>query len=235
MADYEARGLTGHWRLWEREKGRILADLAWLLDDDDEWRARCNARVVTSEMAFGMHGREPVSVPTQSGEVLMRGSADKVDVAGDGTIYVTDVKTGSGRSFKDITQDSPFVDGTKLQLPVYAYAARQQLGDDSTPVHATYWFVRRDRGRVGIDLTAEVEQRYAETLETLTQSIKAGLFPLRAPDKPDFMWVQCAYCNPDGIGHGDNRDRWERKRHDPVLKDYLALVEPEVAAKEAAS
>jgi RecB family exonuclease len=230
-AEFEERGITGHPRLWAGERIRILSDLARLLDDDNMWRADVGARVAASELTFGMRGHDPVEVAVPGGGVLMRGSADKVDIGTDGTLYVTDVKTGSRRTFKEIKQEDPFVDGTKLQLPVYAYAARQRLGDRATPVHATYWFVRKDRGRIGIDLTLDVEQQYAETLATLVSSIRTGLFPLRSPDTPDFAWVQCPYCNPDGIGHGDNRERWERKRLDPVLREYLALVEPDVVAE----
>ena len=235
MADYEARGLTGHWRLWEREKGRILADLAWLLDDDDEWRAKFNARVVTSEMAFGMHGRDPVSVKTQSGEVLMRGSADKVDVAADGTIYVTDIKTGSGRSFKDITQDDSL--RRRHQAPAAGLRVRRQAAARRRHhPRACHLLVRTTRPRPHRHRS---HRRGRTALCRNTRNVdpvdQGRTLSAAAPDKPDFTWVQCAYCNPDGIGHGDNRDRWERKRHDPVLKDYLALVEPEFAAKEAAS
>jgi hypothetical protein len=52
-----------------------------------------------------------------------------------------------------------------------------------------------------------------------------GLFPHRPPD--DDGWggfVPCRYCDPDGLGAGDLRDRWERKRTDPRLAGYLALV-----------
>jgi hypothetical protein len=239
MGEFEARGLTGHWRMWEQERARIFTDLAWLLDDDDRWRAEVRARVVTSEMPFGMQGQPPVAVPLPGrggGAVLMRGSADKVDFGDDGTIYVTDVKTGSRRTFKEIKQEDPFVDGAKLQLPVYAYAAREHYGSRASPVEAAYWFVRPHRSdpknqcRIPITLTPEVESQYAEVLATLTRSIKAGLFPLRAPDQPDFAWVQCDYCNPDGIGHGDERERWERKRHDPALRDLVTLVEPDALA-----
>jgi RecB family exonuclease len=234
MRVFEERGLTGHPRLWEREKVRILADLGWLIDDDNEWRAENGARVEASELTFGMRGRPAVEVPVPGGRMRMRGSADKVDVGADGTIYVTDVKTGSRRTFRDIKQEDPFVDGTKLQLPVYAYAARTRFGDPATPVHTAYWFVRPkrtdpgNRCRIGFELTPEIETEYAATLATLTSSIRAGLFPLRAPDQPDFAWVQCHYCNPDGIGHAANREAWERKRHDPVLRNLVALLEPDV-------
>ncbi len=228
--EFERRGLTGHPRLWDGERVRIAADARWLLDDDDAWRAGVGARVVASEMPFGIKGEPPVEIAITGGRVLMRGSADRVDQGADGTLYVTDIKTGSPRTFKDITQDDPVVDGTKLQLPVYAYAARARFGADA-PVHATYWFVRRERGRRGIDLTADVEQTYAATLSILVGSIANGLFPLRAPESPDFAWVQCPYCNPDGIGHAENRERWERKRHDPALAELVALIEPGVLAE----
>jgi ATP-dependent helicase/nuclease subunit B len=189
-----------------------------------------NARVVASEMPFGLKGEPPVEVAVPGGRVLMRGSADKVDRGVDGTLFVTDIKTGSQRSFKDITQEDPVVGGTKLQLPVYAYAARARFGTADAPVHAAYWFVRRDRGRRGIDLTPAVERTYAATLSVLVRSIAHGLFPPRAPETADFAWVQCPYCNPDGIGHGETRERWERKRPDPALGELVGLVERGVLA-----
>jgi ATP-dependent helicase/nuclease subunit B len=157
----------------------------------------------------------------------MRGSADKVDLGRDGTIFVTDIKTGSQRVFKGISQDDPVVGGTKLQLPVYAHAARERYGDRASDVRAAYWFVRRDRGRIELELTPDLEATYAETLSVLARSIGAGLFPLKAPEQPDFAWVQCPYCNPDGIGHADNRARWEQKRLDPGLADLVGLINPE--------
>ena len=228
-AEFRARGLTGHPRLWDGERVRILNDVEWLLSDDDRWRAELGARVLASELPFGLRGVDAVEVPIPGGRVRMRGSADKVDQARDGTILVTDIKTGSDRTFKEITQDEPTALGTKLQLPVYAYAARKRFGEADTPVTATYWFVRKSRGkRVGVELTPEVEAAYARTLAVLVRSIAGGLFPPRAPEVADFSWVQCDYCNPDGVGHADNRDRWERKRHDAALRDYVTLVEPDV-------
>jgi hypothetical protein len=177
-------------------------------------------------MPFGLRGELAVEVPIAGGRVLMRGAADKVDIDAAGKIYVTDLKTGSSWRFKAITQDDPLAGGTKLQLPIYAYAARVRYGDAATPVHASYWFVRQDPGRIGVDLTPVVVETYASTLAVLVHSVASGLFPLRAPEVPDFARVQCEYCNPDGIGHTENRDRWERKRRDPVLNELVSLIEP---------
>ena len=50
--------------------------------------------------------------------------------------------------------------------------------------------------------------------------------PARPPVDPDYAYVQCAYCNPDGIGHADARRRWEQKKHDPRLRELVTLIEP---------
>ena len=73
----------------------------------------------------------------------------------------------------------------------------------------------------------------SDTVGRLTGFISDGIFPPRPPDQPDFTWVQCQFCNPDGVGHGSARERWERQRHDPALTDFLALVEPDVAEEGA--
>ncbi|NEA30149.1 PD-(D/E)XK nuclease family protein [Streptomyces sp. SID13031] len=222
---FEADGLTGHPRLWQRERLRILQDLQRLLTDDEEWRAEHDASVIASELRFGSDGQPPVEIKVASGRVLLRGSADKVDRGRDGTIYVTDVKTGSPRRFEAIELD-PVAAGTKLQLPVYAYAARARLGESTTPVEASYWFVRRGGGRIPVPLTPEVEARYVDTLDVIVSSIAAGYFPAKAPEVPDFLWVQCHYCNPDAIGHSEVRARWERKRHDQTLDRLVRLIDP---------
>ncbi|WP_433005923.1 PD-(D/E)XK nuclease family protein [Kribbella sp. CA-294648] len=226
LADrFEAEGLTGHPRLWQRERARILGDLLVLLSDDERWRAEHDASVVASELRFGFDGEPPVEIPLPSGRVLLRGSADKVDLGKDGTIYVTDVKTGGFSRYEAIEAD-PVAAGTKLQLPVYAYAARARLGDPSTPVEAAYWFVRKGGRRIPVPLTDEVAARYVDTLDVIVSSIAAGYFPAKAPEIPDFLWVQCPYCNPDGIGHSEVRARWERKRLDPTLERLVRLIDP---------
>ena len=136
--------------------------------------------------------------------------------------------SGSARSFKNLSADNPVAGGEKLQLPVYALAARAGFGNEQTPVEAMYWFARKDRGkRVKVPLTDVVEQTYAETVGLIARSIAGGVFPARAPATPDYRWAQCAFCNPDGLGHADVRARWEAMRLVPELRRYTRLVEPE--------
>lgn len=229
-ADFVRRGLTGHPRLWAGELERIRTDLARLLVADDVIRAERGASVLASELAFGMNGRPAVAVPVGDGRILMKGSADRVDRGADGTLYVIDLKTGKPDRFDAIKKaDDRLVNGTKLQLPVYGYAARDYAareGLEAGPIRAEYWFVRRKPGRVELPLH-EVEEQYAETLGVLAEAMRTGVFPHRPPEKADFRWVQCEYCNPDAIGHGEARERWLRKRTDPRLRDLVQLVEPE--------
>jgi len=223
-ADFAAKGATGHPLLWEPEKTRILLDLDRMLDDDNQWRAHRDAKVRSSELMFGRDGKDPVSIKVDGGEVRMLGSIDKIDETREGVLLVTDIKSGKAEKFKPI-KDDPVVAGTKLQLPVYAYAARQLLGGDE--VESMYWFVRRDAGtRIPVVLNDGLERKYAETIGTLTTSIATGLFPAKPSEKPGYRYVDCSFCDPDGMGDGDARERYRRKRLDPALRRLVDLIDP---------
>ncbi len=231
-AEFETLGATGHRRLWEDERDRILVDLDWMLGADDSWRASRDVRVVGSELAFGKDGADPITIIVRGGSVLMRGSADKVDEARDGTVIVTDIKTGGSSRYQALSSD-PVAAGTRLQLPAYAHAALQVRGGERA--EAAYWFVRKGKrtpDRIPLELTAGLEQTYADTIGTLVASIAGGLFVAKPPDDPDYGWVRCWYCNPDGIGHGDVRERYARKRHDPALRDLVGLIDPQAVQSD---
>jgi hypothetical protein len=227
--EFEARGVVGHRVLWRQELNRILIDLDALLDDDEEVRAATGRRQERSELTFGMGGEPPVTVALPDGRtVRFRGSADRVDRAGD-ALVVVDYKTGKAKSFDKLTEDDPTAGGSKLQLPVYAYAARAALGKPDGCVSAEYWFLRRDRGnRVIVPLTDSVQQTYLSALTVIVDGISAGMFPHRPPPDDGFAgFVPCDYCDTDGLGAREHRDRWEHKRRDPRLAAYVAMVEPE--------
>ena len=227
--EFEARGLTGHRLLWQQQRARILADLQRLLDDDDALRARTGRRQVRSELTFGMAGAEPVEIPLPDGRTIrFRGAADRVDRAGDG-IVVVDYKTGGSSRFSDLDEANPTAGGTKLQLPVYAHAARAALGAPDADVSAEYWFIRgTERKRIPLPLTDAVHRAHTDALMVIADGIAAGLFPHRPPPDDGYAgYIACQYCDPDGFGTGDHRARWTRKRTDPRMAAYVALVEPE--------
>lgn len=226
--EFEKLGLTGHRRLWIAERARLLNDLARTLDEDDRIRGERAARVHASELTFGMNGADPLSISVPGGSVRLSGSADRVDVGADGTVYVVDFKTGSSSRYADIKPANPLANGTKLQLPAYAHAARLAVGT-AVDVQAEYLFVRKGMGRISVPL-ADVEEAFSETLALLARSIAAGVFPQHPPKDDDHGWVRCVYCNPDGRGYVDGRDRWASKRRDPRLVEYVGLVEGGVSA-----
>lgn len=228
-----ADGLTGHPRLWRSDLARLRLDLQRLLDDDDAWRAERAAAVVRSELAFGL-GRDerdqgPVEVPVSGGTVKFRGSADKVDRGSDGTLYVTDLKTGRSTKYAGL-KDDVVAGGTRLQLPVYALAALRDLASgDIDQARAQYWFVRGgDRGkRIEVALDDTTTQLYSAALGRLVDGIAGGLFPGKVGKEPGFAYVECPWCTPDGIGHAEARGTYERKRSAPALRDLMTLIDPD--------
>ena len=222
--------MTGHPVLWRRELGRICADLQVLLDDDERLRAEQGRVQVRSELVFGMQGRPAVPLRLPDGrEACFRGSADRVDRAGD-ALVVVDYKTGSARRFREISEIDPTAGGTKLQLPVYAHAARAGLGMPGAAVLAEYWFLRKDHGtRIAVPLTPEVDQAFSAAVAAITDGIAGGLFPHRPPADDGWAgFIECPYCDPDGLGVTELRDGWRRKRGDPRLASYLSLTEPDL-------
>lgn len=226
-AEYANRGVTGHPVLWHREFAGILADLDALLDQDEIVRAESGRRQIRSELAFGMRGARPLRLPLPDGRAIaFRGSADRVDLAGD-EVVIVDYKTGSARSFAKIGESDPTLGGSKLQLPLYAHAARDALGlPHDAPVSAEYWFLRRNRGtRIALPLTPEVNEAFGAAVATIADGIGAGLFPHRPPDNDGWGgYTPCPYCDPDGLGAAEHRVAWQRKQRDPALERYLRLI-----------
>ena len=159
----------------------------------------------------------------------VRGRIDRVDVAADGTIHVLDYKTGGyHQGYRDLLGDDPVGGGTKLQLPIYGLAGRVARGDAAAPVHAEYWFVTSKGGfaRCGYDITDEVLERTIEVLDVIVRGVDDGVFPPHPPELSTFFRIACQVCDPDGLGTAELRKQWDRKRHDPALREYAELAEP---------
>lgn len=230
--EYERRGVTGRRLFWRRDRSRILADFECFLHADDDFRRRHRATPVATEMAFGFRssGTPPVPFPLPHGRsVRFRGAADRVDVIDGGGLVVTDYKTGSPNRYRGLTSDEPHQAGTRLQLAVYAAAARVAFGGPDTAVSAHYWFVsaRGDYERIGYVVDDAVVSNVGVAVAAIVDGVAAGVFPARPPSEPPWGYVECRCCDPDGLGSGELRRSWERKRPDPALAGYVQLCEPE--------
>jgi RecB family exonuclease len=231
-AEFEDHGLTGRPVFWQRDKPRIIAELLEVLEHDNDNRSLTGTRPVAAELAFGFSdspvGTVSIPLPDQRA-VTFHGLADRVDLAEDGTIHVVDYKTGSDSPYRGLSQKSPDLGGTKLQLPVYGQAARAFLGAPDAPVRAEYWFTsaKGGYGRIGYDVTPDVLDRVGTTLATIVDGIEHGVFPHHPTALSTTPWVVCAYCDPDALGVAGLRRAWERKAEDPALAPFHALAELE--------
>jgi ATP-dependent helicase/DNAse subunit B len=89
------------------------------------------------EAVFGLWGRPPLVVRQGDDAVRLRGFIDRVDRAPDGRVRVIDYKTAGPWAYTK----KAVMEGKKLQLPLYALAARDalELGD---PAEGFYWHVQ---------------------------------------------------------------------------------------------
>ena len=235
ISEFEERGELGHPTLWSFIEPKVRADLDAMLSADSTWRAGVGAAPVAAELRFG--GDDPdrpaAVVPVPGGEVRFVGSADKVDVAGD-TVFITDIKTGKADGFRKIDpnrgEPNWTMDGTKLQLPVYAKAALAAI-PDATMAQAQYWFVHgRSAGeRVKLPLHDEVAAHFSSVVGTLVGGIARGHFFKKPSKEPGFLWVDCEFCTPGRAGHEATRRSYVAKRRHPDLIDILEVIDPEGA------
>ncbi len=217
----ERRGRTGRPAFWADERDRMRSDLLdWLAHDSEYVRER-GSTVLASEMRFGTDDAVAIRLP-DGRSIALQGSVDRIDRAGDGSLVVTDHKTGAKRAFTDLSADDPTAGGTRFQLPSYAAAARARFGTPDTEVQAEYGLLRKgDYARPGYRMTPEVDERVAAALAAVVDGIESGWFPNR-PDRPGFrLFVSCEYCEPDHLGTAERWSEWERKRLDPRVARWF--------------
>jgi ATP-dependent helicase/DNAse subunit B len=89
------------------------------------------------EAVFGLRERPPLVVGQGDDAFRLRGFIDRVDRAPDGRVRVIDYKTAGPWAYTK----RAIMEGKKLQLPLYALAARDalELGD---PAEGFYWHVQ---------------------------------------------------------------------------------------------
>jgi hypothetical protein len=160
--------------------------------------------------------------------VPMRGKADRVDLADDGAIHVLDYKTGGSTTYKGLSADDPHQGGTRLQLAVYGEAARRALELPDAPVDARYWFVSTKGGfrMEGYPVTDGVMELVGEAMQSIVDGIEGGVFTPHPGPPTTSPWIDCDFCDPDGLGTAEQRGHWERKVGDAALATYVALVDP---------
>ena len=174
-AEYEETLAPAIERVWREEIGAIARDLrGWLrhvAEDGGPWIPR------HFELAFGLPvdaDHDPASTPDPvriDDRFLLRGSVDLVEAhASDGTLRVTDHKTG-----KDRTKDSLVIGGGAVLQPVLYSLAVEAV--TRTPVSESRLFFCTTAGgyRVRpVALTVQGRRAGIEALEIIDRAIEEG-------------------------------------------------------------
>ena len=227
---YEERGLTGKPALWRIEQERILRELERFLEAEREREAKTGFRAVDTELKFGLGAdTSPALELTLPGGrvVAFRGAIDRVERADDGRLAVLDYKTGSSGSYGGM-KDDPLEGGQRMQLPVYAMAARALLSAEGD-VEGAYWFTSERGGfelrRISLD---EVEEDALDGMGRITRGIAAGVFPARPgksryspPGAPGSAFDNCVYCDFDRICPVSRDRLWQQKRTDSAIREVV--------------
>jgi ATP-dependent helicase/nuclease subunit B len=223
----QRRGRTGRRAYWSDEQERMRADLLGWLDHDSVWSAARGSTVIASEHRFGDAGLGVSTVPQVGidigGRVIgLQGSVDRVDRATDGSIVVTDHKSGGADRYRKLGPDDPTLGGTVFQLPAYALAARVLVARPDADVITEYSLMAKGAyQRPGYALTDAVEATVAAAVRHVVSGIEAGYFPNR-PERPGWrMFVACRYCEPDHLGTVERWAEWNRKRRDPRIATWF--------------
>jgi hypothetical protein len=224
-----ANGMVGRNAFWLAEQSNQRHELTEWLRRDSEVIAGRGAQLVASEQRFGDDDFPVVIALPDGSELRLRGMVDRIDRCADGTLVVTDHKTGRSEYFDDVSDDDPTAGGTKLQLPTYGAAALAiaKLPPNS-PVHAEYGFLSRGHyKRIGATLTPSAWQAVGVVLQGIAEGIRSGLFIAR-PEKSQFRragYISCEYCDPDHLGTAELWAEFDRKQHDPRLVTVLGVVD----------
>jgi hypothetical protein len=140
---------------------------------------------------------------------------------------VYDYKTGNVPS----VGDDPVAAGCKLQLPVYARAARARWSEVDS-ARAFYWSTRGEPedALVEVPVDAEADARFGEVVEKIVEGIDAGAF-VAFPG--DVKWnhltrldthENCMWCPYDRVCPPDRLSAWDRNRGDPAVGSFIALA-----------
>lgn len=156
---------------------------------------------------------EPVPVPGLPFELRLSGRIDRLDRGG-GRARVVDYKNGKPEPYKEENRKGHVVaGGERLQLPVYALAARHFW---ASRVASAYLFVRYHEGEpkitettFGEDGTEEAVCRLKEALVLMDESIRSGLY---LPKTTSFRSGNpCGFCDFAAVCGPGHERVYERK------------------------
>jgi hypothetical protein len=204
-------------RVWDDEIAEIRRDLGiWVrrLASEHTWIPE------RFEFAFGLplDGRDPRSLRDPvlvDGRFRLHGSVDLIERhAVDGTLRITDHKTGKNRAVSGMIVKG----GTVLQPVLYSVAIHEGLGAPVVQGRLYYCTTAGGFGEHTIPIDAATRRQGLEVLEIVDRAIEKG-FLVAAPDDR-----ACDWCDFRPVCGPHERERVRRKAKD-ALADLHALRE----------
>ena len=170
---------TALWNYQQRELTEILErTIAALIEISQDYQP------YAQEQAFGLRGQPPLLIRGQDGDTLrVRGYIDRVDRATEsGDLRIMDYKSGSTH-----ISDRDLAEGKRVQLPLYALAARDALGLGQI-ADGFYWHVgsgrasyfRLEKAEGGVQGAIDTAVAYAWAT---VRGVRAGAFAPQPPAK----------------------------------------------------
>ncbi|MEW5940687.1 MAG: PD-(D/E)XK nuclease family protein, partial [Chloroflexota bacterium] len=165
--------------LWTQQQAELTRILEKTIEELNRVSRGYTPRVM--EARFGM-GQPSLRLQTEIGEIRLHGYIDRLDTAPDGTLRVIDYKSGSAAILA-----SHLKEGRRLQLPVYALAARDALGLGEVS-SGFYWHIQKaeasslklEKFEGGVN--GAFETAVAQIVKHVT-NIRAGHFEPKPPEE----------------------------------------------------
>jgi ATP-dependent helicase/nuclease subunit B len=174
-ADYGFRPTA----LWTQQQAELLRVLEKTIAELDKISQGYTPKQM--EARFGM-GNPSLVLQTSAGEVRLHGYIDRLDAAPDGSLRVIDYKAGGTA----ITANH-LKEGRRLQLPIYAMAARGALGLGEIS-GGFYWHIQKaeasslklEKFEGGVEVAFETAIKH---IGDHVAGIRAGHFEPKAPEE----------------------------------------------------
>lgn len=165
--------------LWTQQQAELTRILEKTIAALNEASQGFTPRVM--EARFGM-GQPSLVLKTSIGDIRLHGYIDRLDAAPDGTLRVIDYKSGS-----TAISASHLKEGRRLQLPIYAMAARDALGLGEVS-GGFYWHIQKaaasslklEKFEGGVEAAFETAIKH---IGNHVAGIRAGHFEPKPPEE----------------------------------------------------